>query len=92
MNTSREFQQTLTNNSAGYAMLGTYNMGTQWTAPQAFAPSMATIVVPTFGAPGYNTLLHNQQVPSGSGYFTIQSAYPSYQTDECTTFAASMCS
>lgn len=82
----------LTNSSPGYAMLGTYNMGTQWTAPQAFAPSMATVVVPTFGAPGYDTLLHNQAQPSGGGYFNIMTAYPSFAADQCTAFSSRMCS
>jgi hypothetical protein len=71
-------------------LLGTYNTNTQWTAPQAFAPSMATVVVPTFGAPGYDTLLHNQPRPSGVNYFNITSAYPQYG-NSCTAFATRMC-
>ena len=81
----------LTNISPGYAQLGTYNMGTQWTAPQAFAPSMATVVVPTFGAPGYDTLLHNQPQPNGSGYFTITTAYPAFSSKNCTRFSQRLC-
>lgn len=81
----------LTNGSPGYSTLGTYNKGTQWTAPQAFAPSMATIVVPTFGAPGYDTLLHNQSQPNGSGYFNIMTAYPSFAANNCTSFSNRLC-
>lgn len=86
-----EFSNNINLSNAGYARLGSYNIGTQWTAPQAFAPSMATIVVPSYGAPGYQTLLHDQQYPSGGGYFTIGAAYPENQCSSV-RFSERMCS
>lgn len=74
----------------GYATLANYN-DIQAAAPMApvpsGTPSMAMTVVPTFGAPGYDTLMHGMKVPTSGSYFQIQNAYP----QKCTGFTSRLC-
>jgi hypothetical protein len=60
--------------SCSYANLSHYNQG----CAKAPAPSANNVcgmyIVPTYSAPGYNTLTHGG-APSCSGYFNIKGAY-----------------
>jgi hypothetical protein len=76
-----------------YASLAQYNQGYGAAAMApvpATTPSMATTIVPTFGAPGYDTLQHGANVPGCGGYFNIKMAYPQYDNN-CTAFTSRMC-
>jgi len=78
-----------------YSTLSGYN-----TTPGAFVagPSVpsqtaipATIIVPTWGGAGYNTLMNNvpfQQLNT-SGYFNVTNAYPSYGNN-CQAYTTSL--
>lgn len=89
---SEYYKSSVGSASCGYATLGAYNMG----AGGPLAPVPATtnasgqIVVPQYGASGYNTLTHNVKVPSCSGHFNIQNAYPNAEGN-CVSFVARSC-
>ena len=55
----------------------------------AGTPSMAIQVIPVYGAPGYETLSHDNRLSAG-GHFTIQNAYPNY-ANNCDKFAQRLC-
>jgi len=46
------------------------------------------VVVPSYGGPGYNSLM-NQKQPTCSGYYSVNSAYPNYPS--CGQFSSRMC-
>lgn len=61
----REYSRpAVTSNGCSYASLQGYNQayyGTSVMAPvPVSAPSMSTVVVPSFGAPGYDVLMHSR--------------------------------
>lgn len=73
-----EYNNSITSGpSCAYARLGSYNKGH---GAGAMAPVPATTtsgvyVVPTYSAPGYNTLMHGKKVPGCFPYFGLQAAY-----------------
>lgn len=81
--------------SCKYATLSNYNMGfgAGAVAPvPAGTPSMSTVIVPNFGAPGYDTLQHGKAGSETCGnHFSIKNAYPQFP-NSCTTFTSRQCS
>jgi hypothetical protein len=68
---------TVSGPSCSYATLTHYNNGSRGMSPPV--PRTTTsgyYIVPAYGAPGYNTLMHDA-APSCSGYFGIDAAYRS---------------
>lgn len=67
-----------------------YGAGAMAPVPSG-TPSMSTVVVPQYSAPGYDALQHGVNSAQMCGnYFDIKSAYGSPKG--CTQFAARLCS
>ncbi len=62
-----------TSRAGAYSSLMNYNNG-QAMAPVSNKVVTGVMVVPSWGAPGVDTLTHNQGASRG-GYFSIESAY-----------------
>lgn len=61
--------------SCSYANLAAYNNGGKGMQPPVPRGTVSGVyVVPNYGAPGYDTLMHGS-APSCSGYFNIDGAY-----------------
>lgn len=83
---------TVGGSSCEYNTLGNYYGGGGTMAAPLASTLSGVFVTPDYSAPGYNTLLHDQSVPSCGGYFNIQSAYGA-GADCCnTSFTTRMCS
>jgi hypothetical protein len=73
-----------------YASLHNYNQN-YFGRANTGAPKVASmasnevIIVPSYGASGYRSLMHQKQ-PTCSGYYSVSSAYP---RNGCATMAAS---
>lgn len=77
---------TLNNYSANYFGRGAVNA-----APMlAQTRSNEIVLVPGFGASGYNVLNNGVQGASCNGYYDIQNAYPQYP-NACGAFSSSLC-
>lgn len=87
-----EFNNSTVNGSAcAYANLNNYNNGVQGMRPPVPASTVSgQYIVPNYGAPGYNTLMHNN-APSCSGYFNIQSAYGNDGSGCNTQYSTKLC-
>ena len=78
-----------------YQTLGSYNsfntksLNTIHPPVPNGTPSMQIQVVPIFSMPGYEALTHDNSM-NGSGYFTINSAYPNFPRS-CDRFAQRAC-
>ncbi len=90
---SEYYKSSVGSAACGYATLGSYNMGGGGSmAPvPVTASASGQVVVPQYGAAGYNTLTHNVQGRSCNGHFNIQTAYPSADGN-CVNFVARTCS
>jgi len=77
--------------ACAYASLANYNNGSQGMSPPVPRGTVSGFyVVPAYGAPGYNTLMHDS-APSCSGYFNIGAAYGT-SADNCgTQFVRKLC-
>ena len=77
---SRQYSET-TEPSVGapacaYATLAKYNQGSVGMKPQVTPGTVSGhYIVPSYSAPGYNTLTHGRTAPSCSGFFNITNAY-----------------
>ena len=87
---------TVSSNGCAYATLDSYNQN-YWGRAGIVGPpvmsqgqSMETVVIPSYGGIGYNTLAYNQNNLSCSGYYNVKSAYPSYP-NACGRFSAQQC-
>jgi hypothetical protein len=77
--------------SCSYATLAHYNNGSAGMRPPVPATTVSgKYIVPTWSAPGYNTLMHND-VPSCSGYFNIQAAYGKDAGSCSTKYVTKLC-
>jgi len=90
-------QYTEYNNSAvssggcNYASLARYNANKGVSGiPVPRTNVSGVYLVPTYGAPGYNTLTHNS-APSCSGFFNINTAYGQNANNCNTQYVKSMC-
>ena len=90
---SRQYSEYNNSTSAysacNYATLSSYNMGKSG-VPVPKGNVSGVYVVPTYSAPGYNTLIHNAQ-PSCGGYFDIGDAYRSKSGSCNTQFVKKLC-
>ena len=78
--------------SCSYANLSNYNNGSQGTNPPVSASVISGVyVVPEYSSPGYNTLSHNSNGPSCSGYFNIQNAYGANANNCSTKYVQKLC-
>ena len=80
-----------------YATLHSYNQNYFGRGGGAVGPasisqtrSLETVVVPSYGGIGYNTLSYTQRNPSCSGYHKTRNAYPSYP-NACGQFTSQQC-
>jgi len=74
-----------------YASLSSYNNGNKGVRPAMQATNVSgKYVVPSYSAPGYNTLSHNV-APTCSGYFSIQAAYGGNGGSCGTKYVQSLC-
>ena len=85
---------TVSGNGCSYATLDAYNQNFsvrgRMSAPRfSQTGSSEVIIVPSFGANGYNTLTQSA-APSCSGYFDIRNAYPNYP-NTCGKFSSNLC-
>lgn len=93
-NYSEYTRPTVASGGCSYTTLDNYNQN-YFGRGAVGAPNMAqlrsneVVVVPSYGGPGYNTLMHQKQ-PTCSGYYDISSAYPSYP-NTCGQFSARLC-
>lgn len=78
--------------SCGYGSMSDYCGCSTTMAPvPSQVPSMATVVVPVFGAISYDTLSHGAagcEGHSSCGYYTIEGAY---STDNCGAYTSRSC-
>lgn len=86
----------VTSNGCNYSTLHSYNMNYFGRGAVVGAPRLSqtsspeTVVIPSFGGLGYRVLEHGVRVPSCSGYFDIESAYPSWP-NACGRFSSRLC-
>ena len=66
-----------------------YGRGLVGAPTLAQARSHETIIVPSYGGPGYQNLVHST-TPTCTGYYSIDSAYPSYP-NACGQFNSRLC-
>lgn len=90
--------------ACNYTTLGHYNAVNAGTMEHARASASGhrglgpggeragVYVVPVWGAPGYDTLTHGNQVATCSGHFTISQAYGANATNCHTRFVERLCS
>lgn len=79
--------------ACAYATLSHYNNGSQGLnkVPVPRSTVSGVYVVPTYGAPGYNTLTHGNAAPSCSGFFNIGNAYGKGANNCNTQFVKRLC-
>lgn len=70
---SKDSEYRPTSSSCGYSRLSCYNP-TSATMAQAL-PSAGQQIIPTYDAPGYNTLQHGSMGASCGGHFSYSDAY-----------------
>jgi hypothetical protein len=102
MPSSREYSNAVvSSNGCSYATLNHYNENYSGRRPvNAPVPSQTRsnqiVIVPSFGGPGYQSLMHSQnsgcgrKTPSCSGYYSVYNAYPS-SSNACAQFSSRMC-
>ena len=89
--------------ACNYTTLGHYNAVNPGTVEHARASASAHpigpggerqgfYIVPTWGAPGYDTLTHGLRAPTCSGHFNISQAYGANAASCNTTFVERLCS
>ena len=77
--------------SCSYATLSNYNNGSQGMNPPLRKGDVSgSYIVPSYGAPGYGTLMHGA-APSCSGYFDINDAYKNKGGRCNTQFVRKLC-
>lgn len=82
---------TVSSNSCSYATLSNYNHRNQGTSPPLRKGDVSgSYVVPSYGAPGYDTLSHGV-AHSCSGYFDVNDAYKSKGGSCNTQFVRKLC-
>jgi len=84
----------VTANGCSYSTLSSYNQnyfgrGYIGAPNPAQTTSHQIMVVPSYGAPGYRSLTV-QKIPSCSGYYSVNNAYPSYP-NACGVFSSNLC-
>lgn len=85
---------TVTSGGCSYSTLSSYNQN-YFGRGKVGAPTLSqtrsqeVVVIPSFGGPGYKAL-SNTKVPTCSGYYDIDSAYPSYP-NACGKFSSRLC-
>lgn len=85
---------TVTSGGCSYATLDNYNQN-YFGRGMVGAPTMSQTrsheiyVVPSYGGPGYDKLMH-AKYPSCSGYYDVNSAYPNYP-NACGRFSSRLC-
>ena len=90
------YEQQKRSGAWAYTTLSEYNQGYYGKgniAPVPVdSPSVSTIVVPSWGGPGYDTLFHcSGSDDAGNGYYSLNNAYPSFP-DNCGRFTNRLCS
>lgn len=86
---------TVSGSGCSYATLDNYNQnyfgrGTVGAPVMSQTRSNEIVVIPSYGGPGYNTLMH-QNRPTCAGYYSINSAYPSYSSNTCGQYSSNLC-
>lgn len=82
---------TVSGSSCSYATLSHYNNGSKGMQPPVPRETVSgSYVVPSYSAPGYNTLNHGA-TPSCSGFFNIGDAYKSNGGNCNTKFVKKLC-
>ncbi len=85
---------TVGGSGCSYATLDNYNQnyfgrGVVGAPVMSQVRSNEVVVVPSYGGPGYRALTNTSQ-PTCLGYYSINSAYPSYP-NACGQFSSKMC-
>ena len=80
-----------------YATLNSYNQnyfgrngGAVGSAVASQTKSLETVVVPSYGGVGYNSLAYTQQEPQCGGYYNVRNAYPNF-ANGCGRFSSRQC-
>jgi hypothetical protein len=79
-----DYNNTTTGAACSYTNLQIYNQGPTKLSAASSSGVMAGSIVPQWGGVGYDALSHGA-APSCSGYFNVQSAYPSMAGGNCGT-------